>query len=449
LTPDGRPSRFQQLTFDNWKSAIDNSLRMASRNSRNNRQSIAPDLRRRMRGRLLRWYDRHRRDLPWRRRSSDPYAQWVAEVMLQQTRVETVVGYYERFLKRFPTVESLARADHQTVLKHWEGLGYYRRIHHLHEAARGIAVNGRVMPQSADDLRKLKGVGAYTAAAIASIAYGEPVAAVDGNVARVLARLFAIREDVLSTTGKRRVQALADQLLSPKRPGDFNQAWMDLGSLICTPQSPACGRCPMNQECQAHERGLADKLPIRGGNRKQAASTVLLVVGIFSDGDRVLVRRRATGGLWSGLWEFPTHETAASDDVAPVIREWAHAIGPGRMQYEQRLGIVCHRLTHRRIVFDVHHVVTCREETRTDVPTTRSNPLRKTMEAPVEPVFNRSGDGLETLSGRLQRVRRPLGVAKWVRLAELRALPLSTAQRKVLLLAKPALERAALLNKRS
>lgn len=387
---------------------------MASHSTRKKCESIAPELRRRIRARLLGWYDRNRRDLPWRRRWADPYAQWVAEIMLQQTRVETVLDYYERFLKRFPTVASLARARHQTVLKQWEGLGYYRRILHLHEAARGIAANGRLLPRSAEELRKLKGVGDYTAAAIASIAYGEPVAAVDGNVARVIGRLFAITDDALSTAGKRRIQSIADQLLSTRRPGDVNQAWMDLGSLICTPSSPKCGQCPLSRHCQAHQLDLTDELPIRGANKRRVVLTQTFVVVIFTDGDRVLVRRRPTGGLWSGLWELPVWEISTDGAGASVIRTWAQQLGLRSIRKVQRLGAVCHQLTHRRMVFEAHHVIVCCDRARADAPLTRKR----------------------------------LGVAKWVRIEELNALPLSTAQRKVVQLAKPVLERAGAINRR-
>ncbi|MCH7849578.1 MAG: A/G-specific adenine glycosylase, partial [Planctomycetes bacterium] len=216
----------------------------------------------RIRRRLLAWYDRNRRDLPWRRRAADPYAQWVAEAMLQQTRVDTVLNYYERFLKRFPDVPALARASREVVLKHWEGLGYYRRVVHLHEAAKQLAADGAAIPNSSHELRRLPGVGPYLAAAIASIAFGERAAAVDGNVARVISRLMGVTDDVQSGPGRRTIQSLADQLIPPGRPGDFNQAWMDLGSAVCTSRSPDCDACPLSGECVALATGMTDELPV-------------------------------------------------------------------------------------------------------------------------------------------------------------------------------------------
>ena len=177
---------------------------------------ISPALRATIRRGLLRWYDRHRRDLPWRRHNGNGYAQWVAEIMLQQTRVDTVIAYYDRFLRRFPSVGSLARADHNEVLKHWEGLGYYKRALHLHRGARQVVEQGGAVPSNTASLRGVPGIGAYTAAAIASIAFGQRAAAVDGNVARILARLFGVRDNVLSPTGKPSYQAVLDYFTACK-----------------------------------------------------------------------------------------------------------------------------------------------------------------------------------------------------------------------------------------
>ncbi|RME41626.1 MAG: A/G-specific adenine glycosylase, partial [Planctomycetota bacterium] len=232
------------------------------------RDTLPSALRARIRRALLRWYDRHARDLPWRRRRHDPYAQWVAEIMLQQTRVETVIRYYERFLRRFPDVNRLAAARHDTLLKYWEGLGYYRRALHMHEAARRIVKEGNGLPASAEAWRRLPGIGEYTAAAVASIAFGEPVAAVDGNVARVLARLFGVTDAVAPSEGRRRIRGIADRLVSPSRPGDFNQAWMDLGSMVCTPRGPRCDVCPLASCCRsAHRVETVGRLPRRGRHR--------------------------------------------------------------------------------------------------------------------------------------------------------------------------------------
>jgi A/G-specific adenine glycosylase len=309
-----------------------------------------------IRRRLLAWYDEHKRDLPWRHHPHNPYAQWVAEVMLQQTRVETVIGYYERFMRRFPTVGALAGADHDAVLKHWEGLGYYRRALHLHEAARRVAAEyGGSLPGSAAALRALPGFGEYTSAAVAAIAYGEASAAVDGNVARVVARLFAVEQDVLSTPGRATMRRLADALLDRERPGDFNQAWMDLGSSICTPKSPDCPRCPLRRHCAAAATGRAESLPIRG--RGRAAREVLCTVAIITRGRAMLVRRRPTGGLWSGLFEFPNAEIAAGDSPQQALVRLLEECRVASIAAAPRsLGRVDHQLTHRLMRFEVHAV---------------------------------------------------------------------------------------------
>lgn len=301
---------------------------------------------------LLRWYDVNRRDLPWRRREGEAYAQWVAEIMLQQTRVETVVPYYLRFLSAFSTVSALAEADEERVLKHWEGLGYYRRVLYLHRAAKQLAAAGAEVPHTAVELRALPGIGEYTAAAIASIAGGEAVAAVDGNVARVIARLIGLRADVLSSTGKRKVQAVADALLSRRRSGDFNQAWMDLGSLVCTPRGPNCGCCPLARQCSARAGGLVHELPRRGTERVRKIPLIRCVAVYVRRKDRVLVRRRPPGGLWSGLWEFPNKEVVKGQMERFVLESLLKKLGGG-IEGTQRLGCVTHQLTHRRMRFTV------------------------------------------------------------------------------------------------
>ena len=315
---------------------------------------VSPPRRARIRRLLLRWYDGHRRDLPWRRRQRDPYAQWVAEIMLQQTRVDTVLSYYERFLDRFPTATALARAHHDAVLKHWEGLGYYRRVLHLHRAAIELDHAARPVPTSAADLRTLPGVGEYTAAAIASIAYGERVAAVDGNVARVIARLFGVTDDILSTRGKARVTAIACDLLSPGRPGDFNQAWMDLGSAVCTPVSPGCRQCPIRRDCDAASTGRTDSLPNRGADRDRTPRAQSLVVGAFARNGRILMRQRPPGGLWSNLWELPAIEVAGAKGHAEALRRLAAACGLDVTSEVTKIGTLRHQLTHRSLTFHVY-----------------------------------------------------------------------------------------------
>lgn len=304
---------------------------------------------------LLRWYDRHRRDLPWRRRQNDPYAQWVAEIMLQQTRVETVVCYYERFLRRFSTVESLAASSEEDVLKHWEGLGYYRRVLSLHNAAKEIAAHGGGLPETAEDWRRLSGVGVYTAAAISSIVFGEPVAAVDGNVARVIARLAGVSEDILTSHGKKRIGEEAQLLLAKRRPGDFNQAWMDLGSSVCRPRNPRCDRCPLKNVCVARLSGRTQELPVRGVGRRRIPREITSVVGLFLEDGKMLLRRRPTGGLWAGLWEFPQAQTV-SKNVSGSLRKLAKANGLAIKRRPQAIGSVVHKLTHQTWTFCVYLV---------------------------------------------------------------------------------------------
>jgi len=347
----------------------------------------------RIRRRLLAWYDRHRRDLPWRRRSTDAYAQWVAEVMLQQTRVETVLTYYAPFLRRFPTLGALARAPLEDVLKPWEGLGYYRRAINLHRAAGQLRQDGRPIPSTAAELRKLPGIGTYTAAAVASIAFGERVAAVDGNVARVLARLFGVTEDATSALGRARLTNLATQLLPLRRCGDFNQAWMDLGSMICTPRSPRCGECPLSRECVALRAGQAGSLPLR--RQRRPVPVVLTVVGIVVCGERVLVRRRAPRGLWAGLWEFPGQDGLPGANERETARGLVRNLGLRRRSALVRVGELTHRLTHRLLDFRVYRM-----------------PVASAHD-PASP-----------------------GVWRWVTAAELQRLPVCTAHRRLWALAR-------------
>lgn len=244
------------------------------------------------RTRLLRWYRRRKRDLPWRR-TTDPYAIWVSEIMLQQTRVAAVVPYYERFLRRFPDVGSLAGAPEDEVLALWSGLGYYRRARFLHAAARIVQEEG--MPRDAAGLRRLPGVGAYAAAAIASIAFGERAAVVDGNVERVLSRLHAIRRDPA------RVRSLADGWISPRAPANHNQAVMELGATVCTPRNPDCERCPLHRDCAGRDN------PERYPEPRVRPKPVLVPRAVAFDVARGRVRlvRRGSEGALAGMWDLP------------------------------------------------------------------------------------------------------------------------------------------------
>lgn len=254
---------------------------------------------------LLAWYDRHARALPWRG-IRDPYRTWVSETMLQQTRVETVLGYYARFLMRFPTVADLAAAPEDEVLKLWEGLGYYSRARNLHAGAKQVMDEfGGEIPHTADALLRLRGIGAYTAGAIASIAFDQHVPAVDGNVIRVVSRLKGIRENVGIPSIRRELEREAAALVPAERPGDFNQAMMDLGATVCTPGTPGCERCPLSAVCDAFAAGDADELPVLP--RRNPPKVIDYAVCLIFSGNRVLMRQR-TEAMLRGLWVFPMAE---------------------------------------------------------------------------------------------------------------------------------------------
>jgi A/G-specific adenine glycosylase len=287
-----------------------------------------------LRRRLLAWYRAHRRDLPWRR-TRDPYAIWVSEIMLQQTRVDTVVPYYERFLASFPTVNALADASSDEVMRAWAGLGYYRRARMMHEGARQLRdERGGAVPSTRDDLRAVRGVGPYTAGAIASIAFGEAVGLVDGNVARVLSRVFAIELD-MKASGARVAADIADALVAPRAPGDFNQALMELGATVCTPRGAACDACPLRDVCRARAEGRVEELP-RVAPR--AAPRVLAMRALVVSSTRAVVlgRRRSTL-RFGGMWEPPCIE---GEGAAP----W-----PTWLDAERGVALVRHVLTHRRL----------------------------------------------------------------------------------------------------
>ncbi|GAX91303.1 A/G-specific adenine glycosylase [Effusibacillus lacus] len=261
--------------------------------------------------RLLRWYMENKRDLPWRR-TKDPYKIWVSEVMLQQTRVETVIPYWNRFMERYPTVEALATAPEEEVLKLWEGLGYYSRVRNLQTAVREVHANygGRV-PDTLEEISSLSGVGPYTAGAVLSIAYNVPVPAVDGNVFRVLSRLFLIEDDVSKPAARRKFESLAEFLIPPGEASNFNQSLMELGAKVCIPKYPRCPECPLQEVCRAHAEGMQEDLPVKG--KKKPPKPIDIATGIVWNGDKVMVVRRPLTGLLAGMWEFPGGEVAPGD----------------------------------------------------------------------------------------------------------------------------------------
>lgn len=295
---------------------------------------------------LVPWYREHRRDLPWRR-TRDPYRIWLSEVILQQTRVDQGLGYYERFVERFPTVADLAAAPDGEVMKLWQGLGYYSRARNLLVAARQVSDQGQGrFPDTLEGLRALKGVGAYTAAAIASIAFDRPAAVVDGNVYRVLARVFGIDTPIDSTEGRKRFAELAEGLLDPGAPGDHNQAVMELGATVCTPRDPACGTCPLATRCIARKEGRVALLPVKAGRttvRERHFSYLIL----RSEGAIVLQQRRSKD-IWQELHEPPLIESPA----APAKRSLEKTAGQllGRtVALKAPVGPVKHVLSHQVI----------------------------------------------------------------------------------------------------
>ena len=269
---------------------------------------------------LLAWYDRHRRALPWRAppgRSPDPYHVWLSEIMLQQTTVKTVAPYYSRFLKRWPDLSALAAAPLEDVLKAWAGLGYYARARNLHACACAVAErHGGKFPASEASLRGLPGIGPYTAAAIAAIAYDAPSSPVDGNVERVIARLYAVTTPL--PAAKPEISRLARALTPQQRAGDFAQAMMDLGATICAPKHPACALCPWNRSCAAHWRGEAETFPRRVPKREGALRRGAAFVALRADGF-VLVRTRPAHGLLGGMTEVPTTQWVPDFDESAAL----------------------------------------------------------------------------------------------------------------------------------
>lgn len=315
-------------------------MSLAARLPRRKKLADAPDP-----AALLAWYDRHRRVLAWRARKgerADPYAVWLSEIMLQQTTVKTVGPYYARFLSRWPTVNALGEADLDDVLRLWAGLGYYARARNLHACARAVVErHGGIFPSSLDGLRALPGIGDYTAAAVASIAFDLPAVPVDGNVERVVSRLFAVEEQL--PAAKAIVKQLAASLLPPQRSGDFAQALMDLGATICTPKRPACALCPWSDVCAARERGDQETFPRKAPKREGKLRRGTAFVALRADGS-VLLRQRPDKGLLGAMTEVPGSEWSHDLDVKDAL-----AAAPrlrGKPQWRRVPGVVTHVFTH-------------------------------------------------------------------------------------------------------
>jgi A/G-specific adenine glycosylase len=317
---------------------------------------------------LLGWFRRYQRDLPWRH-TKDPYRIWLSEIMLQQTRVAAVIPYYERFLERFPDIHALATAPQDEVLRLWSGLGYYSRARNLQRAAQEIvAQHGGVFPRDEQNALELPGIGQYTAAAILSIAYGAKYAVLDGNVARVLARIFAVKGDLRDAKRWQSLQKSADALLARRSPGDWNQAMMELGATLCTPQSPQCLLCPVTKFCQARKLGIAESLP--APRKKRATETITLAAAVLLDlrGRTLLLpppklpkgtaAHRQVSVLVSKLWHFPT--VAVRTNPAVELRAHLSGLFPAAITNEplelEALPTARHAVTYRAITLQAFRI---------------------------------------------------------------------------------------------
>jgi A/G-specific adenine glycosylase len=310
--------------------------------------------------RLLEWYARHRRDLPWRR-THDPYRIWVSETLLQQTQVNTVIPYYERFIARFPDIETLASAPLDDVLKAWEGAGYYARARNLHRAARQLVAQahgrGARVPRSVEELRKLPGVGRYMAGAIASIAFNRDAPILDANVTRVLCRYFAIRgdpENGLNRAAREHLWKLAEDLIPPGRARDFNQALMDLGATVCLPRSPRCEICPVRGACAARRLGLQNELPTKRVKAKRPHYEI--GAGVIWKRGRILIQRRPPEGLLGGLWEFPGGKRERGETFERCVRREVREELGIEVKVGEELAVVDHDYSHLSVTL---HFYSC------------------------------------------------------------------------------------------
>ncbi|CAN5304245.1 A/G-specific adenine glycosylase [soil metagenome] len=317
---------------------------------------------------LVEWYQRNKRDMPWRN-TSDPYRIWISEIMLQQTRVDTVIPYYERFLDAFPAVEDLAEADQQQVLKLWEGLGYYSRARNMHKAAMEVInkLDG-VIPDTYKELIKLKGVGPYTAAAISSIAYKEKRAVVDGNVIRVLSRYYGIKDDIRRSAVKNEIQELADAIIPEDYPGDFNQAVMELGATVCTPKNPDCAYCPLSVNCFAFNSVETEIIPYKSPKKKVPHHQI--GVGIITDRKgRLLIALRPDDVMLGGLWEFPGGKQKADESIKQTVSRELEEELDVEVKVNNKFMEVKHAYSHFKITL---HAYWCTIEFGTPKPKSSS-----------------------------------------------------------------------------
>lgn len=301
---------------------------------------------------LLTWYAQQGRDLPWRQ-TRDPYAIWISEIMLQQTQVKTVIPYYQRWLSQFPTVSVLAQADQQTVLKAWEGLGYYARARNLHQAAqRIVSDHGGQFPRTLAGAIALPGIGRTTAGGILSAAFNQPLAILDGNVKRVLARLIVL--DRPPSKALETLWQLSEQILDPEHPRDFNQALMDLGAMVCTRRQPNCPLCPWKTDCQAYNLNVQSEVPMTE-TRAPIPHKIIGVAVIHNDQGEILIDRRRQSGLLGGLWEFPGGKVEPGESLEACIRREIQEELGIEIAVGEHLITVDHAYTHFKVTLNVHH----------------------------------------------------------------------------------------------
>lgn len=297
---------------------------------------------------LTSWYEANKRELPWRK-SKDPYRIWISEVMLQQTKVDTVIDYYNKFLTLYPTVYDLAEAEEQEVLKVWEGLGYYSRARNLHRAAQTVVstYNG-VMPEDPELLGQLKGIGPYTKGAIASIAFGKPEPAVDGNVMRVLSRVLSITDNISDQKTRKRFEKIVRELIVETDPSSFNQGLMELGALICTPKKPACLHCPVKEQCRALAVGEQEELPVKLKKKKQRVEQYVLLL-LEDEAGRIAIEKRPDKGLLANMWQFPmVDQKLMADQLLEESVRYRHHL---QINLGEKLGEVNHIFSH--IIWDL------------------------------------------------------------------------------------------------
>lgn len=303
--------------------------------------------------RLFEWYKNHKRDLPWRR-TRDPYFIWISEIIFQQTRIEQGLGYYERFVEKYPNVNDLASADEENVLKSWQGLGYYSRARNLHYSAKHIMneLNG-MFPNTYDEILKLKGVGPYTAAAIASISFNLPYPVIDGNVQRLISRLFCIQEAVNNSLGMKLISESIQIIFNSVCPGDFNQAMMEFGARICKSQNPKCDECVLNESCRAYKTGLVEKLPLKVKNKKPKDLFIYYyVIGIKKKANQhYYFRKRGNEGIWRGLYDFPSLESNSELKKSTIIEHpyILDLLGNTQVEVLDISAYQKHQLSHKNI----------------------------------------------------------------------------------------------------